>query len=174
MTLFNAISVRHPLVTIQISRIIASRLRQQVMPKTSVPLPLGVGGVTEMGKNNFNLKVSLLPLETLLGESLTSFPPSQTVAILPVNRHVPVSAFASKLHSALEAIGAPTSYLNQATVMQVLGRHAFSRMGTLKLAGWLAETEQKYRIVLYVADTAVSAPWTQTCIRQVSSSLDEI
>lgn len=52
--------------------------------------------------------------------------------------------------------------------MQVLGRHAFSRMGTLKLAGWLAETEQKYRIVLYVADTAVSAPWTQTCIRQVS------
>nr|CRX79253.1 hypothetical protein ls5931a1_00061 [Leucosporidium scottii] len=150
MTLFNAISVRHPLVTIQISRIIASRLRQQVMPKTSVPLPLGVGGVTEMGKNNFNLK---------------------TVAILPVNRHVPVSAFASKLHGALEAIGAPTSYLNQATVMQVLGRHAFSRMGTLKLAGWLAETEQKYRIVLYVADTAVSAPWTQTCIRQADCIL---
>jgi hypothetical protein len=48
----------------------------------------------------------------------------------------------------------------------VLGRHAFSRMGQLKLAGWLAETEQKYRILLYVADTAVSSPWTQTCIRQ--------
>lgn len=57
--------------------------------------------------------------------------------------------------------------------MQVLGRHAFSRMGTLKLAGWLAETEQKYRIVLYVADTAVSAPWTQTCIRQVSAALTD-
>jgi hypothetical protein len=57
--------------------------------------------------------------------------------------------------------------------MQVLGRHAFSRMGTLKLAGWLAETEQKYRIVLYVADTAVSAPWTQTCIRQVSLSFGD-
>ena len=54
--------------------------------------------------------------------------------------------------------------------MQVLGRHAFSRMGQLKLAGWLAENEQKYRIVLYVADTAVSAPWTQTCIRQVCLS----
>lgn len=95
-------------------------------------------------------------------------PNSQTVAIIPTNRHVPVSEFATKLHQALESIGAPTSYLNQATVMQVLGRHAFSRMGQLKLAGWLAENEQKYRIVLYVADTAVSAPWTQTCIRQVS------
>lgn len=57
--------------------------------------------------------------------------------------------------------------------MHVLGRHAFSRMGTLKLAGWLAETEQKYRIVLYVADTSVSAPWTQTCIRQVSCNRDD-
>lgn len=90
----------------------------------------------------------------------------QTVAIIPTNRHVPVSEFSTKLHQALESIGAPTSYLNQATVMQVLGRHAFSKMGQLKLAGWLAENEQKYRIVLYVADTAVSAPWTQTCIRQ--------
>ncbi|GAA6058867.1 hypothetical protein JCM10212_002811 [Sporobolomyces blumeae] len=151
MTLFNAISVHHPLVTVQISRIIASRLRSQVMGQTglgaSLPKEMGRAGLKEglMGKNNFNLK---------------------TVAIIPTNRHVPVSDFATKLHQALESIGAPTSYLNQATVMQVLGRHAFSRMGQLKLAGWLAENEQKYRIVLYVADTAVSAPWTQTCIRQ--------
>lgn len=55
--------------------------------------------------------------------------------------------------------------------MTVLGKHAFSRMGTLKLAGWLAENEQKHRIVLYVADTAVSASWTQTCIRQADCIL---
>ncbi|KPV72156.1 uncharacterized protein RHOBADRAFT_39615 [Rhodotorula graminis WP1] len=151
MTLFNAISVRHPLVTIQISRIIAARLRSQVAREArmvgGLPKELGAPGMGDgsMGKNNFNLK---------------------TVAIIPTNRHVPISEFAIKLHQALESIGAPTSYLNQATVMQVLGRHAFSRMGQLKLAGWLAETEQKYRIILYVADTAVSAPWTQTCIRQ--------
>ncbi|GAA5909018.1 hypothetical protein JCM6882_004969 [Rhodosporidiobolus microsporus] len=155
MTLFNAISVRHPLVTIQISRIIAARLRSQVAREVKLggglPKELGAPSLDSgMGKNNFNLK---------------------TVAILPTNRHVPVSEFASKLHQALETIGAPTSYLNQATVMQVLGRHAFSRMGQLKLAGWLAETEQKYRIVLYVADTAVSAPWTQTCIRQADCIL---
>ncbi|KAK4055464.1 phosphatidylcholine and lysophosphatidylcholine phospholipase [Microbotryomycetes sp. JL201] len=134
MTLFNAISVRHPLVTIQISRIIASRLRQQATPTPHVPFSIGnVSLMNETGRNNLNLK---------------------TVAIVPVNRHVPVAAFAEKLFNALEGIGAPTSYLNQATVMQVLGRHAFSKMGTLKLAGWLTETEQKYRIVMYVADTA--------------------
>jgi lysophospholipid hydrolase len=41
-------------------------------------------------------------------------------------------------------------------------------MGKLKVAGWLADLEQRYRIVLYVADSPVSSPWTQTCIRQVS------
>lgn len=148
MTLFNAISVRHPLVTIQISRIIASRVREQLNTQQRVPLPLTDPSLNEMGKNNFNLK---------------------TIAIVPVTRHVPVTEFANKLLAALESIGAPTSYLNQATILAMLGRHAFSKMGTLKLAGWLAENEQKYRIVLYVCDTAVSAPWTQTCIRQVSA-----
>lgn len=149
MTLFNAISVRHPPITIQVSRIIASRVRAQVdsVRKTKVR---GRGGATELGKNNFNLK---------------------TVALIPNTRHVPIVDFASRLKSSLEDIGAPTLYLNQATVLSVLGRHAFSRMGKLKLAGWLAETEQRYRIVLYVADTPVSSPWTQTCIRQVGGQL---
>jgi lysophospholipid hydrolase len=40
-------------------------------------------------------------------------------------------------------------------------------MGKLKVAGWLADLEQRYRIVLYVVDSPVSSPWTQTCIRQV-------
>lgn len=56
LTLFNAISVRHPLVTIQISRIIASRVRQQLDARSSIPQSLGFGG-NDMGKNNFNLKV---------------------------------------------------------------------------------------------------------------------
>lgn len=91
----------------------------------------------------------------------------KTVAILPASRNVPVAAFAKKLHSALEDIGAPTSFLNQASMMSHVGRHAFTRMGKLKVAGWLAEQEQRYRTVLYVADSPVSALWTQTCIRQV-------
>lgn len=91
----------------------------------------------------------------------------KTVAILPSSRNVPIDAFGRKLFSALEGIGAPTSYLNQSSISDHLGRHAFTRMGKLKAAGWLAEQEQKFRIVLYVADSAVTSSWTQTCIRQV-------
>lgn len=100
----------------------------------------------ELGRNNLNLK---------------------TVAIIPVTRDVPVAAFAKKLRLALEDIGAPTHYLNHASIMEHLGRHAFTRMGKLKVAGWLADLEQRYRIVLYVADAPVNSAWTQTCIRQV-------
>ena len=99
------------------------------------------------GRNNTNLK---------------------TVAILPVNRHVPVDAFGRKLHAALEAAGASTSYLNQESVSDHLGKHAFTKVGKLKTAGWLADLEERYRIVLYVADSSVTNSWTHTCIRQVS------
>ena len=90
----------------------------------------------------------------------------KNVAILPFSRSIPIEPFARKLHTALEAVGAPTAFLNQASVSDHLGRHAFTRMGKLKAAGWLAEQEQKFRIVLYIADSAVSSSWTQTCIRQ--------
>jgi lysophospholipid hydrolase len=90
----------------------------------------------------------------------------KTVALLPVSRNVPIEGFARKLHTALEGIGAPTSYLNQVSVSNALGRHAFTRMGKLKTAAWLADQEQRYKIVLYVADSSVGSSWTQTCIRQ--------
>ncbi|OCH95670.1 patatin-domain-containing protein [Obba rivulosa] len=136
-TLFNAISARNPRTTAQLLKMIASRVRTEVDSSRTMP--------SENSRSNMNLK---------------------TVAILPSSRNVPVDAFARKLHAALEGIGAPTYYLNQASVSDHLGRHAFTRMGKLKAAGWLAEQEQKYRIVLYVADSAVSSSWTQTCIRQ--------
>jgi lysophospholipid hydrolase len=104
-------------------------------------------GVTDLGRGNFNLK---------------------TVALLPVSSSVPITAFAKKLHAALEGIGAPTAYLDQSSVMNHVGRHAFTRMGNLKVAGWLAEQEQRYRIVLYIADAPIGSQWAQTCIRQVS------
>ena len=84
-----------------------------------------------------------------------------------MTRHVPITAFAKLLHVALEGIGAPTSLLNQASMTQHLGCHAFTGMGKLKVAGWLAELEQWYCIVLYVADLPVNSPWTLMCIWQV-------
>ncbi|RDB28383.1 Lysophospholipase NTE1 [Hypsizygus marmoreus] len=141
-TLFNAISARNPQTTAQILRMIASRVRDEVDSSSNAQAR---NSTAELGHNNANLK---------------------TVAILPVSRSVPIDAFARKLQSALEGIGASTSFLNQASISSHLGRHAFTRMGKLKAAGWLADQEQKYRTVLYVADSPVNSSWTQTCIRQ--------
>lgn len=91
----------------------------------------------------------------------------KTVAIIPTNRNIPIETFAKRLQASLESIGASTAFLNQASLSRHLGRHAFTRMGKLKVAGWLADREQRYRIVLYVADSPVNSSWTQTCIRQV-------
>ncbi|KAI9057768.1 patatin-domain-containing protein [Trametes sanguinea] len=140
-TLFNAISSRNPRTTAQLLRMIASRVRTELDSSSK-------NMAVERASGNINLK---------------------NVAILPVTRNIPIDTFARKLHAALEGIGAPTAFLNQASVSDHLGRHAFTRMGKLKAAGWLAEQEQKYRIVLYVADSAVSSSWTQTCIRQADS-----
>ncbi|KAF8326402.1 uncharacterized protein EI90DRAFT_3146562 [Cantharellus anzutake] len=138
LTLFNAISVRHPKTTIQLLRMIATRVKESAS---------GSKPETDIGKNP-NLK---------------------TVAILPTAKNVPVAAFAKKLQTALEEVGAPTSYLTQASVTNHLGAHAFTKMGKLKIAAWLADQEQRYRIVLYVADSPVNAQWTQTCIHQADS-----
>ncbi|KAF7797182.1 hypothetical protein EIP86_008374 [Pleurotus ostreatoroseus] len=121
-TLFNAISSRNPGTTAQLLRMIASRVRSEVDSSArNVPL--------EPSRTNINLK---------------------TVAVLPSTRNVPIDAFGRKLEQALNSIGAPTSYLNQVSVSNHLGRHAFTRMGKLKAAGWLAEQEQKFRIADYV------------------------
>ena len=138
---------------------IASRVRDEVDSSSNAQ---GRSPVSELGRNNTNLK---------------------TVAVLPVSRNVPVSDFARKLQAALEGIGASTAFLNKASISRHLGRHAFTRMGKLKVccmlgmsamimdclqsAGWFADQEQRYRIVLYVADSPVNSSWTQTCIRQV-------
>ncbi|KAF8640732.1 hypothetical protein AX17_000383 [Amanita inopinata Kibby_2008] len=141
-TLFNAISARNPQTTAQLLKMIASRVRDEV---DSSSTSQGRTPASELGRNNTNLK---------------------TVAVLPVTRNVPVYEFARKLQSALEGIGASTAFLNQASISSHLGRHAFTRMGKLKSAGWLADQEQRYRLVLYVADSPVNSSWTQTCVRQ--------
>lgn len=151
-TLFNALALRHPEITMQISRIIALRSRQMI---NTVPGSLGQTISSSAhttfpelyGRNNVNLK---------------------TVGILPVTAGVPVSEFAERLRAALErSVGASTVLLNSATVTAVTGKHAFSRMGKLKLTNWLAELEEKAKIVLYLADSGVTSQWTKTCIRQV-------
>ena len=97
----------------------------------------------------------------------------RTTAILPVTAGVPVEEFGSRLLTALSQIGVANGVtsLNQAAILNHLGRHAFSRMGKLKLSQYLADLEERYGMLLYVADTNVNSPWTQTCITQADCIL---
>ncbi|KAI9346047.1 hypothetical protein DFJ73DRAFT_626410 [Zopfochytrium polystomum] len=153
-TLFNALAMRHPEITIHISRIIAGRSKALLAANSlRAATSAALGGPTAPigeGKSNVNLK---------------------TIAILPVTSAVPVSEFAERLRAALELIGASVALFNTATIMAKLGRHAFSRLGKLKLVSWLSEQEENYRILLFVADSGVSSPWTQRCVRQADSIL---
>jgi predicted acylesterase/phospholipase RssA/CRP-like cAMP-binding protein len=149
-SLFNSLAQEHPSITIQISKLIAQRMR------TLIEGPLAERG-TERAKN-VNAKSSLN---------------LRTVAILPVTAGVPVVEFGNRLLTAFSQIAVPNGVtsLNQAAILRHLGRHAFSRMGRLKLSQYLADLEERYGMVLYIADTNVNAPWTQTCITQADCIL---
>ncbi|WFD36247.1 hypothetical protein MCUN1_003125 [Malassezia cuniculi] len=154
ITLFNAISLWHPPVTVQVSRIIARRVRRElesIQQASRVAQTQHIHGISSLGRSALNLK---------------------TVALLPASPHVPITEFAARLRSACEdTIDGEAAFLNHGSVMQALGRHVFSRMGKLKLAGWLATLELRYRLVVYVADTSASSAWAQTCVRQADCIL---
>lgn len=152
-TLFNSLALEHPGITIKISKIIASRMRALV----DDPLhEQSKERSTKATKTNVSSTVNL-----------------RTVTILPVTAGLPVVDFASRLVNALTQIGTPQGVvsLNQATILNHLGRHAFNRMGKLKLSQYLADLEERYGMVIYVADTPVKSPWTQTCINQADCIL---
>lgn len=152
-TLFNSLALEHPGITIKISKIIASRMRALV----DDPLH-------EQSKERTNKATRT---------NVSSTVNLRTVTILPVTAGLPVVDFASRLMNALTQIGMPQGVvsLNQAAILNHLGRHAFNRMGKLKLSQYLADLEEKYGMVLYVADTPVKSPWTQTCISQADCIL---
>lgn len=152
-SLFNSLALEHPGITIKISKIIAQRMRALIED------PFFEQG-KEAGKAGSNRNV-------------TSTLNLRTAAILPVTAGVPVVEFGSRLLTALTQIGVVNGVmsLNQAAILNHLGRHAFSRMGKLKLSQYLADLEERYGMLLYIADTNVTSPWTQTCISQADCIL---
>lgn len=151
-TLFNSLALEHPGITIKVSKIIAQRMRALIEDPLS-----------EQGKD----------VKYASNTSVSSTLNLRTTAILPVTAGVPVVEFGSRLLSALTQIGVVNGVtsLNQAAILNHLGRHAFSRMGKLKLSQYLADLEERYGMLLYIADTNVSSPWTQTCISQADCIL---
>jgi lysophospholipid hydrolase len=147
-TLFNSLAQEHPGITIKVSKIIASRMRALIEGPMAEP---SHESKMSVARNKVNSTHNL-----------------RTVAIVPCTAGVPVVDFGHRLHAALHQIGTfnGVTSLNQASILNHLGRHAFSKMGKLKLSQYLADLEEKYGIVLYIADTSVNSPWTQTCISQ--------
>ncbi|KAL4914392.1 hypothetical protein BDW62DRAFT_190474 [Aspergillus aurantiobrunneus] len=152
-SLFNSLAQEHTGITIQVSKLIAQRMRDLVEnPMTEQGTEPGNTGTVKTATSTLNLR---------------------TVGILPVTTGVPVVEFGNRLLNALQQIGVTdgVTSLNQAAILNHLGRHAFSRMGKLKLSQYLADLEEKYGMVLYIADTNVNSPWTQTCISQADCIL---
>ncbi|XP_068740999.1 patatin-like phospholipase domain-containing protein 7 isoform X2 [Montipora capricornis] len=87
-----------------------------------------------------------------------------TVAIIPASEDVPLSNFSFELSLALHSIG-PTLLLTSSLVHSRLGNSALDSMNEYRLSSWLGQQEDLHRIVLYQADTFMSA-WTKRCIRQ--------
>nr|POF04889.1 lysophospholipase nte1 [Quercus suber] len=146
--LFNSLSQEHPGITMKVSKIIASRMRALVEgPSNEAPYDSRLSTSRTKASSSMNLR---------------------TVAVVPCTAGVPIVEFGNKLQIALNQIGTLNGVmiLNQASILNHLGRHAFSRMGKLKLSQYLADLEEKYGLVLYIADTSVNTPWTQTCISQ--------
>ena len=132
-TLFNSLAQEHPNITIKISKIIASRMRALMDDPTLLASKDAASG------SAMNKSASTLNL--------------RTVAILPITAGVPVVEFANRLMNALAQVGTPNgaTSLNQAAILNHLGKHAFNKMGKLKLAQYLADLEEKYGLVVYVA-----------------------
>ncbi|OAX84341.1 lysophospholipase NTE1 [Emergomyces africanus] len=152
-TLFNSLAQEHPSITIQISKLIAQRMRHLIHnPHMEKAIDKGTHESAMTGTSTLNLR---------------------TVAVLPVTAGVPVVEFGNRLLNAFNQIGVTNGVaaLHQADILNHLGRHAFSRMGKLKLSQYLADLEERYGMVLYIADTNVNAPWTQTCITQADCIL---
>ncbi|KAI1176635.1 patatin-like phospholipase [Nemania sp. FL0916] len=151
-TLFNSLAQEHPNITIKISKIIASRMRRIVDDPSTYAGKNAASSAINKSSSTLNIR---------------------TVAILPIRAGVPVVEFGHRLMTALSQVGnlnGATS-LNQSAILSHLGKHAFNGMGKLKLSQYLADLEEKYGLVVYVADTSVAAPWTQTCITQADCIL---
>ncbi|KAJ2549484.1 phosphatidylcholine and lysophosphatidylcholine phospholipase [Coemansia sp. RSA 1933] len=89
----------------------------------------------------------------------------KSIAIIPVSSDVPVHAFAEQLEEALKSVAGSVALLDHTAVSRVLGRHAFSRIARLKMASWIAELEQRCRLLLHVADGGIGSQWTRHCVR---------
>ncbi|KAJ2490606.1 phosphatidylcholine and lysophosphatidylcholine phospholipase [Coemansia sp. RSA 2050] len=148
--LFKALMHSAPRLTFHLSRTLAVRATQSLQRQLIAEQQLGSGA----------------GLETSLESGIRTHNGNlKSIAIIPVNADVPVRAFAEQLEETLAGIAGSVALLDHTAVSRVLGRHAFSRIARLKIVSWIAELEQRCRLLLHVADGGISSPWTRHCVR---------
>lgn len=161
-SLFETLTSQYPLSSIELTRKLASRIRAM----RSVDATNGISD-TQMATNNSN------NYDTSSSNILPLAPNSsyKTVAVVPITAGLPVTEFAEKLFNGFHDNGVASMLLNNATMLTYLGRNAFNKMGLLKLSGYLSDLEERYEVVIYVADAPINSPWTRKCLSQADCVL---
>eukprot|EP00834_Sanchytrium_tribonematis_P005069 NODE_285_length_10753_cov_0.438615.p1 type:complete len:1012 gc:universal NODE_285_length_10753_cov_0.438615:4751-1716(-) len=144
-SLFKSISTINPQMSLKMSRLIASRLSD--MYRTKFPR---IGSKDYISFKNQNLK---------------------TVAVLPINNSVPLDVFATRLKESFDFLDLKSVMLTKAKVLSLLGKHAFTKYGALKLSNWLSSLEEDYDIVLFIGDGTMHSQWNYRCITQADCCL---
>ncbi|KAJ1900341.1 phosphatidylcholine and lysophosphatidylcholine phospholipase [Kickxella alabastrina] len=142
--LFKALMQTAPRLTFHLSRTLAVRAAQSLQSQDIQAQSQSTVLTSGVRCHNRNLK---------------------SIAIIPINADVPVHAFAEQLEQTLADIAGQVALLDHTAVSRVLGRHAFSRIAGLKIVSWIAELEQRCRLLLHVADGGISSQWTRHCVR---------
>ncbi|OMJ19973.1 Lysophospholipase NTE1 [Smittium culicis] len=171
-TLFAILISTYPKLTFHISKLIATR----ILMHSRKSQPMSEYGMSSKSLHSIsNDQTSNQTINNLLNEPLDAWNSNsnlKTVCILPVSENVPIKEFASRLYDALvETSGPSIALLDNSSIMNAIGDIAFSRVGKLKTQSFLAEIEEKRKMVLYVADSSVNSPWTLRCIRQADCIL---
>jgi lysophospholipid hydrolase len=116
-------------------------------------------------------KLSAAPIspDPVLGSSTSSTSNLSTIAIVPMTPDVPISHFTRDLCSALSAIDSALR-LTSSLVEEKLGTKILDSVSEYRLRTWLGHQEDTHRLVIYQADTQLTA-WTHRCIRQADHIL---
>ncbi|XP_035706024.1 neuropathy target esterase sws-like isoform X1 [Folsomia candida] len=145
--LLNAIKLKYPIVMSRLIQLLGHRILgswQQPMTMNNVP-------------------------NSSKYESKPSHVNFSTVAVLPVTEDVPLSAFTYELIHSLTSIGSSLR-LTSDYIKTIMGSSIMDAANEYKLTNWLAQQEDKHRLVLYQCDYSMTV-WTQRCIRQADCIL---
>ena len=149
-TLFEIIALSNPSIMVNISRIVANRVR--------------MNGLMIANHSHVSATAGTRIKDEPMVQSFNNF---RTITILPVSyENTPLVEFGEQLANALEKVGKSVKVLNQSAALSNLGKYAFDKLAKLKQGGYFSELEEKYDIVIYLCDAVVNSNWTTTCIQQ--------